>query len=81
MLLVDEATAALDKQTAYQIATTFLGLKGMTRIIVTHSLDVELLKQYDCIVALKNGTIVESGNFIELTDKKGYFYSLYTISQ
>ena len=81
VLLVDEATAALDKQTAYQIATTFLGLKGMTRIIVTHSLDVELLKQYDCIVALKNGTIVESGNFIELTDKKGYFYSLYTISQ
>ena len=81
ILLVDEATAALDKQTAYQIATTFLGLKDMTRIIVTHSLDEELLKQYDCIVALKNGTIVESGNFNELTDKKGYFYSLYTISQ
>ena len=81
ILLVDEATAALDKQTAYQIATTFLGLKDMTRIIVTHSLDEELLKQYDCIVALKNGTIVESGNFNELTDRKGYFYSLYTISQ
>lgn len=81
VLLVDEATAALDKQTAYQIATTFLGLKNMTRIVVTHSLDEELLKQYDCIIALKDGTIVESGNFIELTDKKGYFYSLYTISQ
>lgn len=81
VLLVDEATAALDKQTAYQIANTFLGLKDMTRIIVTHSLDEKLLKQYDCIVALKNGTIVEAGNFIELTDKKGYFYSLYTISQ
>lgn len=81
VLLVDEATAALDKQTAYKIATTFLELKDMTRIIVTHSLDEELLKQYDCIVALKNGTIIESGNFRDLTDKKGYFYSLYTLSQ
>lgn len=81
VLLVDEATAALDKQTAYQIATTFLRLKNMTRIVVTHSLDEELLKQYDCIIALKDGTIVESGNFNELTDKKGYFYSLYTIFQ
>lgn len=81
VLLVDEATAALDKQTAYQIATTFLRLKNVTRIVVTHSLDEELLKQYDCIIALKNGAIVESGNFNELTDKKGYFYSLYTISQ
>ena len=31
--------------------------------------------------ALQNGSITESGTFQELMDKKGYFYSLFTVSQ
>jgi len=40
-----------------------------------------LLKQYDGIITLKNGSIVETGTFDELIAEKGYFYSLFTISQ
>lgn len=81
VLLVDEATAALDAETAYQVSSAILGLDDITSIVVTHSLDEGLLKQYDGIITLKNGSIVETGIFDELIAKKGYFYSLFTISQ
>ena len=81
VLLVDEATAALDAQTAFQVSNAILDLDGLTRIVVTHALDENLLKRYDCVLTLKNGSITESGSFDELMAKKGYFYSLYTVSQ
>lgn len=81
VLLVDEATAALDKETAYQVTGAILGLKGITCIVVTHALDEGLMKQYDEILTLKNGRIVEAGGFDELIREKGYFYSLFTVSQ
>ena len=81
VLLVDEATAALDAKTAFQVSNAILDLQGITRIVVTHSLDEALLSRYDCILTLKNGSIAESGRFDELMERKGYFYSLYTVSQ
>lgn len=81
VLLVDEATASLDAQTAFQVSNAILDLNGLTRIVVTHALDESLLKRYDCVLTLKNGTITESGSFDELMAKKGYFYSLFTVSQ
>ncbi len=81
VLLVDEATAALDAQTAFQVSDAILDLQDLTRIVVTHDLDQTLLKRYDSILTLKNGRVTESGSFEELMEKKGYFYSLYTVSQ
>ena len=81
VLLVDEATAALDAETAYQVSSAILGLDDMTSIVVTHALDEKLLRQFDCVLALKNGNIAESGSFEELMEKRGYFYSLFTVSQ
>lgn len=81
VLLVDEATAALDAQTAFQVSNAILDLKDLTRIVVTHALDENLLNRYDCILTLKNGSITESGTFDELMARKGYFYSLFTVSQ
>ncbi len=81
VLLVDEATAALDTQTAAQVTAAILGLKDMTRIVITHALEEGLLKRYDCILTLKNGRIAESGSFDQLMGKRGYFYSLYTVAQ
>ncbi len=81
VLLVDEATAALDVQTAAQVSGAILDLESITRIVVTHSLDSSLLQRYDCVLALKNGVITESGSFDALMEQKGYFYSLYTVSQ
>lgn len=81
VLLVDEATAALDAQTSTQVSSAILDLEGLTRIVITHTLEAALLKRYDCILTMKNGTIEETGTFDELMEKKGYFYSLYTISR
>lgn len=81
VLLVDEATAALDRQTAYHVTESILDIDGLTRIIVTHTLEESLLRRYDGILVLKNGTVAESGSFDDLMRLKGYFYSLYTVSQ
>ena len=58
---------------------TILAMKSTTRIMVTHQYQREILSEIDEIIVLKNGVIIESGSFEELLDKKGYFYSLYTI--
>lgn len=81
VLLVDEATAALDKQTAYQVSNSILGIKDLTRIVVTHALEETLLKQFDEVIVLKSGKVIEQGKFTELMEKKEYFYSLYTVAQ
>ena len=81
VLLVDEATSSLDKDTAHQVTEAILNLDGITAIVVTHALEESLLKKYDAIIALKNGKIAESGHFDALIGEKGYFYSLFTVSQ
>ena len=81
ILLADEATASLDAETAYQVSDAILNLQDMTRIVVTHALDGKLLRKYDGILTMKSGQIVESGTFDALMQQKGYFYSLYTVSQ
>ena len=81
LLLADEATAALDAETARQVTSDLLDLNGVTRIVVTHTLNEALLRRYDGILVMKNGRIEESGRFEELMEKKGYFYALYTVAQ
>lgn len=81
VLLVDEATAALDAQTAHQITSDILDLAGVTRIVVTHTLEQAALRRFDGILVLKDGRIAESGSFDDLMAQKGYFYALYTVSQ
>jgi len=81
VMLVDEATASLDAETAYRISDSILNLKGLTRIVVTHTLEESLMRRYDCILAMKNGRLVECGSFDRLMERKGYFYSLFTVSQ
>ncbi len=80
VLLVDEATAALDAETAAQVSGDILDLDGVTHIVVTHTLTEPLLRRYDAIYVLKNGEVVESGAFDDLMEKKGYFYALFTVS-
>lgn len=80
ILLVDEATAALDAATARAVSFSILNLVGMTRIVVTHRLEEAILRLYDKILVMKNGTICEQGNFDTLMQQKGQFYSLFQIA-
>ena len=81
VLLVDEATASLDAETSFEVLDSILKLDGFTRVIVTHDLDENILRRCNGLFALKNGIVFEQGTFDELMNDKGYFYSLFTVSQ
>lgn len=81
VLIADEASAALDSETSFQIMNEILQMKDLTRIVVSHSMNQSLLKQYDQIIVMKNGRVQEVGGFEELMGRKGYFYSLYCIER
>ena len=81
VLLVDEATASLDAETSYEVLDAILRLEGYTRVIITHDLDENVLRRCDGLFALKNGVVFEKGTFDDLMKEKGYFYSLFTVSQ
>ena len=79
ILLLDEGTSALDSKTAFEIEDTLLNIDNLTVITVTHKLIDSVLNRYDEIIVMDEGNIVERGKFDELINKKGKFYSLYTI--
>ena len=81
VLFVDEATASLDAETSFEVLDAILKLDGYTRVLVTHDLDENILRRCTGLFALKNGSVSEQGSFDALMEKKGYFYSLYTVSQ
>ena len=81
VLFVDEATASLDAETSFEVLDAILKLDGYTRVIVTHDLDENILRRCTGLFALKSGEVSERGTFDELMDRKGYFYSLFTVSQ
>lgn len=80
ILLIDEATAALDAATAYSVSAAILAIEGLTRIVVTHRLEEPLLRKYDEIIVLKNGRVCECGNFDELMQRKEQFFSLFNVA-
>ncbi len=81
VLFVDEATASLDAETSFEVLDAILNLDGYTRVIVTHDLDENILRRCTGLFALRNGGVSEQGTFDELMERKGYFYSLFTVSQ
>ncbi|MDO5401765.1 MAG: ABC transporter ATP-binding protein [Eubacteriales bacterium] len=80
VLMLDEATAALDAQTSANVTNAILDVEGLTRIIVTHKLESAILERFDKILVLRDGTIAEQGTFRDLLEKNGYFAALYKVS-
>ena len=80
IIFTDEATSSLDNKTAQAVGKAILNIPDTTLISITHRYNREILEEYDCIIALKDGKIEETGSFEELMDNKDYFYSLFTLS-
>ena len=76
LLILDEATASLDNRSQQRIQSYITDhFKGCSTVIsVIHRLD--LLPNYDRILVLKEGKIVEQGRYNELMDKKGALHEL-----
>ncbi len=75
ILILDEGTSAIDRQTAHDIESRLLDMEGLTLITVTHNLNADALEQYDKIVFMKDGTIDEIGTYEELINRGGGFYA------
>ena len=81
ILLADEITAALDKENSYLVLDSLLSLENITEILVLHDLDARILSRVDLGGRRIIKKILEEGVFSELMEKKGYFYSLFTMEQ
>ena len=78
ILILDEATAAMDTETEGKIQKSISELKeGRTTIAIAHRLST--LRESDHLAVIDDGKITEYGTYDELLDKKGQFYHLYTI--
>ena len=76
ILILDEATAAMDTETERQIQTALERLvKGRTTIMIAHRLST--LRDADKLIVIENGKMPEFGTHIELINKKGIYYNLY----
>lgn len=75
VLILDEATSALDYESERLIQDALDHLsKGRTVITIAHRLST--IKDADRIIVLRDGIIVEQGNFKELNAQKGVFADL-----
>ena len=80
ILLTDDATSPLDNESEKEIKKSIFELqKGRTSISVTHRL--QNIINYDLILYLENGKIVEKGNHHQLIEQKGKYYKLFSLSK
>ncbi len=75
IMLLDEPTSALDVKNEKFMIDTLEKIKDeVTIVTIAHRLST--IMNYDKIVVMENGELVEMGTSKELLDKKGYFYKL-----
>ncbi|WP_457600257.1 ABC transporter ATP-binding protein, partial [Hydrogenivirga sp.] len=73
IVILDEATSALDMNTEKRLLRNiFEFFKDRTMLIVAHRLSNVM--ECDRIVVMREGRIVEEGNFYTLIEKKGEFF-------
>ncbi|MNB94760.1 putative multidrug export ATP-binding/permease protein [compost metagenome] len=76
IVLLDEATSALDNESESEVKMAFEKFfQGKTVISVAHRLTT--LSDFDEIFVIKDGLLVEQGNYKDLLKRKGSFYELY----
>lgn len=78
ILILDEATAAMDTETERKIQDALEKLsKGRTTITIAHRLST--LRNADKLIVIENGKVPEAGTHLELINKKGIYYNLYRL--
>lgn len=78
IILFDEVTSALDKESKKNIEETINKIsKTKTVIVIAHTLDS--IENFDNIVCLKDSVIVEEGSHNDLINEKGMYYNLINI--
>lgn len=75
VLILDDATSALDMETEYQIQKSLEKRRSLTKVIIAHR--ISAVKNADEILIIDNGEIVEQGNHYELLKMRGRYYETY----
>lgn len=77
IIILDEATSNIDSKTEQLIQECInTQFKNKTCIFIAHRLST--IKDVDNIIYLEKGKVVEQGNHVELMNKQGKYYKLYT---
>jgi ATP-binding cassette subfamily B protein len=76
LIVLDEATSALDVETERRILAAIRKRRGdVTVLSITHRLSS--VRDFDKIVLLEGGAIVQQGSFAELTATQGRFLEMW----
>jgi ATP-binding cassette subfamily B protein len=76
ILIMDDCLSAVDARTEKEIIGNLrVYLEGKTSILITHR--IFSLLNFDKVIVLEDGAIVEEGTHEELLDKKGIYYKMY----
>ena len=76
MLILDEATSAIDTRTEMRIQKAFATMmQGRTSFLVAHRLST--IQEADVILVMRDGKIVEQGNHEELLAANGFYKNLF----
>lgn len=75
IVLLDEATSSLDREHELEIVRSLRALQQATVLTVAHRLST--IRDYDRIVVMEQGTIIEIGDWDELMKLRGALYYLW----
>ena len=77
IMILDEGTSSIDRQTAAEIENNLLSQEYLTLLTITHNLDPALLGQYDEIIYMEEGKIAAKGSLNQLLATDGKFREFY----
>lgn len=80
IIIFDEATSSLDVETEHEITKMLTNLKNQ-KTIITISHRLTTLKECDKLIYLKDGSLLDIGNFEELKNKYKEFENLINLSK
>lgn len=76
LLILDEATSSVDTRTEELIQKAMDRLmEGRTSFVIAHRLSI--IRNADLILVMKDGNIIEQGNYEELMAQGGFYADLY----
>lgn len=75
-LIFDEVVSTLDIETAYEIEKQALGLQNKTVIFISHNFSGKLMREYDEILVMKNGTLLAHNSYEDLLKSCEYFRTI-----